>query len=80
MMTPRNTQGLSFGRKEKLKSRKRIDYLFKAGDKVKRFPVLMVYVVRQEGEAGEISVAFSVSKRRFRRAVDRNRVKPAFAY
>lgn len=75
MTTPRNTQGLSFGRKEKLKSRKRIDYLFEAGNKVKRFPVLMVYVARKEGEVGEIAVSFSVSKRRFRRAVDRNRVK-----
>lgn len=75
MTTSRNSQGYTFGGEEKLKSRKRIEFLFAKGDKVKRFPILMAYVVRDEGQGPPVSAAFSVSKRRFRRAVDRNRVK-----
>jgi len=66
----------SFPRAEKLKSRKQIEHLFEHGSKVKAYPLMLTFV-KYEGDPREahIQMGFSVSKRRFNRAVDRNRVK-----
>lgn len=74
MKTPHPLFGL--GSADKLKSKVHIDALFAGGFKVKRYPFLMVYLPREEeDDASPVRMGFSVSKRRFKRAVDRNRVK-----
>ncbi len=61
----------SFSKKEKLKSKKAIKILFKEGQKVSVFPLTLIYL--KSGNKNEVGV--SVSKRYFKKAVDRNRVK-----
>ncbi len=66
-----------FGRKEKLKSRKRVEELFAKGKTVNVFPIRISYqfVNLPEEEKAVAEVGVSVSKRNFKRAVDRNRIK-----
>jgi len=60
---------------EKLKSRKLIETLFAEGKNVKSFPLLLVYLPLEHESDALFQVGFSVSKRKFKHAVDRNRVK-----
>ncbi|WP_460220385.1 ribonuclease P protein component [Psychroserpens sp. MEBiC05023] len=66
----------SYSKKEKLKSQKLIDQLFSEGQSVSAYPLRMVYL---KTEFDEVDVQFktgvSVSKRHFKKAVDRNRIK-----
>ena len=62
---------LSFSNKQKLKSQKLIDEIFEEGKSVTVFPLKMVYLYT--GNSNQVGV--SVSKRNFKRAVDRNRIK-----
>lgn len=65
---------LKFGKDKKLKSRKRIELLFESGQKANRFPIGMRYRLR-EGDTEGFRAAFTVPKRNFKRAVDRNLLK-----
>ena len=67
-------QDYSFGRAEKLKSKKIIARMFSEGDSVGAFPLRLVYLPL---DAGEVPIQFgvSVSKKKFRHATDRNRIK-----
>ncbi len=62
---------LSYSNKEKLKSKKLIEKLFTEGKAVSVFPLRLIYL--KEGNINKVGV--SVSKRNFKKAVDRNRVK-----
>ena len=63
-----------FPRRHRLKSRKEIGRLFSGdGRAVHSYPLRIVYA--PAAEASETQVAFVVPKRRFKRAVDRNRIK-----
>lgn len=64
----------TFSTKEKLKSRKQIELLFKEGNSLKHFPLRLKYLKVEEFET-PIKVAFSVPKRNVKLAVDRNRIK-----
>ncbi len=64
---------LKFSRKERLKSRKKIGSLFKEKQSVGSFPIRFFYSKTTEGFA--LQSAFSVSKKHFKKAVDRNRLK-----
>lgn len=64
----------SFGKEEKLKSRKRIEQLFAEGKSVKAYPVIAVFLPNEDSVVHS-QVGFSVSKKRFKKAVDRNLVK-----
>lgn len=66
-----------FGRTEKLKSRKLIEELFAKGKSINVFPIRISYVFSnvQVDEKSLLQVGVSVSKRNFKRAVDRNRIK-----
>ena len=69
---------LTLGKSERLCSRRMIDGLFSEGKSVSSFPVRIVYRLCKpaDGSAGcGATVLFSVSKRHFKRAVCRNRVK-----
>jgi ribonuclease P protein component len=61
----------------KLKSEKRIDLLFKKGKSHFKFPVKIQYLISdiEEGLPSGIEIGVSVSKKRFKRAVDRNLLK-----
>jgi ribonuclease P protein component len=71
----------TWNKKEKLKSRKRIERVFKEGKGLTLFP-FKVWWLLQPGAADRIQTAdsplqagFGVSSRHFKKAVDRNRVK-----
>ncbi len=59
-----------FGKSEHLKSRKIISEVFKSGKTIKGFPLLALYIDQQQVQG--VQVAFSVPKKKFKRAVDRN--------
>jgi ribonuclease P protein component len=63
----------ALGKEKKLKSKKSIDRLFLEGQSIRKGPLRLKYVVTDE--PGVSQVAFSVPKRFFKKAVDRNRVK-----
>lgn len=62
---------------ERLKLQKDIDTLFSTGKAYSVFPILVKYLVvnRGSGEKAAVRIGFSVSKRKFKHAVKRNRVK-----
>ncbi|MBR4842270.1 MAG: ribonuclease P protein component [Bacteroidaceae bacterium] len=65
-----------FDKSERLCSGKLTDRLFNEGNRsVGSFPVRLVWLELPSGETGKVQVLLSVPKRRFRHAVDRNRVK-----
>lgn len=59
---------------EKLKSRKQITQLFDEGLSLKEYPIRLRFLKVDE-EDSQFKVAFSVPKRNFKLAVDRNRIK-----
>jgi len=65
----------TFNKKEKLKSKNLIDQLFIEGQSVSCYPLRLVYlpVLFEDGITIKASVA--VSKRLFKRAVERNNIK-----
>ncbi|MDR1707768.1 MAG: ribonuclease P protein component [Prevotella sp.] len=67
----------TFTKEEKLCSTKAIDTLFSVGESFVAYPLRVVYVIHDEFEFDRqnVSVMISVSKRKFKRAVKRNRVK-----
>jgi len=65
----------SFQKAERLCSKKIIDKLFAQGKSVFVFPVKMVYLEIQLPSKYPVQAAFSVGKRNFKRAVQRNLIK-----
>ena len=64
----------TFPKKEKLKSEKLIGNLFNKGKSLYKFPIKALYQIGDDPER-PIAVAVSVPKKRFRKAVQRNRLK-----
>lgn len=65
----------TYPKEEKLKSRNTIDLMFAEGRSVSKYPLRLVYVPLPENEPGSIKIGVSVSKRHFKKAVDRNYFK-----
>lgn len=65
----------TFGKQERLKSRKLIEKLFKEGKSIKKFPLRLVYLQTEHTSNFPVQASFSVPKRNFKKAVDRNRIK-----
>lgn len=65
----------TFGKQEKLKSRKLIGRLFEEGKSVKKFPIRLIYLQTEQASDFPMQASFSVPKRNFKKAVDRNRIK-----
>jgi ribonuclease P protein component len=69
---------LTLGKKERLKSRKLIDQLFKEGRNFNLFPYRIYYLFPQ-AKAVDLNVnlqfGVGVSTRNFKHAIDRNRIK-----
>lgn len=66
---------MTLGKEERLKSRKLISKLYEEGSSIKTFPLRMVYLQTAHTSKFPCQVAVSVSKRNFKLAVDRNRLK-----
>jgi ribonuclease P protein component len=65
----------TYPKKEKLKSKTTIDLLFSEGNSVSKFPLRLVYVENKESNAELMKMGVSVSKKYFKKAVDRNYFK-----
>ena len=65
----------TYNKKEKLKSKKLIDQLFSEGQSVSAYPFRLVYLETKFEDATIVKTGVSVSKRHFKTAVDRNRIK-----
>lgn len=65
----------SYPKKEKLKSKKLIDQLFTEGQSVSAFPLRLVYLQTCFEDKIVAKTGVSVSKRNFKTAVNRNRIK-----
>lgn len=65
----------TLGKAERLKSRKLIGKLFEEGSSLKAYPFKLVYLKTTHTSEFSVQAAFSVPKRRFKKAVDRNRIK-----
>ena len=65
----------TYPKKEKLKSKTTINLLFSEGNAVSKFPLRLVYVENKEPNAELMKMAVSVSKKYFKKAVDRNYFK-----
>lgn len=65
----------SYPKHEKLKSKKLIDLLFAEGKSVSKYPLRLVYVPVELENDEKIKFGVSVSKKHFKKAVDRNYYK-----
>lgn len=66
----------TFPRREKLKHRKSIQYLFEKGSSFSAFPIRLIYLVQPAMPQEDVAkFSVSVSKRNFSKAVDRNQIK-----
>lgn len=65
----------SFKKIEKLKSQKLIEKLFSEGKSIAVYPLRLVYLKTSFEDPVKLKVGVSVSKRNFKKAVDRNRMK-----
>ncbi|OGS69260.1 MAG: ribonuclease P protein component [Flavobacteria bacterium RIFCSPLOWO2_12_FULL_31_7] len=66
----------SYPKNEKLKSHKTINRLFSEGKSVSKYPLRLVYVENtDENNSEKVLMGVSVSKKYFKKAVDRNYFK-----
>jgi len=65
----------TFRNEEKLKKKILISELFASGKSASVFPLKMIYLQNDHDSPFKIQAGVSVSKRNFKRAVDRNRIK-----
>lgn len=71
------SNSFAFPKAQKLCGQTTIDRLFRDGQGFARFPLRVVYIVNDEPRQGEapLRMMVSVGKKKFKRAVKRNRVK-----
>ena len=65
----------TYSKKDKLKSKKLIEQLFTKGQSVSAFPLRLVFIPTTFDDEVAAKTGVSVSKRHFKTAVDRNRIK-----
>ncbi len=65
----------TYPKSERLKSKNTIDLLFSTGKSVSKYPLRLVYVPVELPEKEPIKMGVSVSKKYFKKAVDRNYFK-----
>jgi ribonuclease P protein component len=74
-MSRKQEKKYGLNRSKSLKSKLLIDALFSQGKSIAEYPVRLVYLEKDFDKDEKFQVAFSVSKKKFKRAVDRNRIK-----
>jgi ribonuclease P protein component len=65
----------AFSKDEKLKGEKQIEKLFLDGRSIGAFPLRLYYAPLDVKGGASLKIGFSVGKKNFRKAVDRNRIK-----
>ena len=65
----------TFQKAERLTSKKDVTSLISSGDSVKKYPFVLIWKKIDRSQEFPIKIAFSVPKKRFPRAVDRNALK-----
>ena len=65
----------SFTKEERICSKKELDFLFSEGLSFTAYPLRIIYVERETVSDIPVSILISVPKKRFKRAVKRNRIK-----
>ncbi|MFH6997843.1 ribonuclease P protein component [Flavobacterium sp. FlaQc-57] len=65
----------TYPKNERLKSKTTIGLLFSEGKSVSKYPLRLVYRQAEENSEEKIKIGVSVSKKNFKRAVDRNYFK-----
>lgn len=65
----------TFKKEERLCSKKAIDELFADGSSFSTFPLRVIHLEKETIIDSSIKALFSVPKKRFKKAVDRNRIK-----
>ena len=65
----------SFPKKEKLKCKRLIEQLFTEGKGVSNYPIKLIYLRTILPEDVQVQAGVTVSKRNFKKAVQRNRIK-----
>ena len=65
----------SYNKDDKLKQKTAIDALFNSGLSVSQYPLRLVFISESTLNNGTTKLAVSVSKRNFKKAVDRNKIK-----
>jgi len=65
----------TFKKQERLKKRKLIEQLFSEGKSITVFPIKLVYLQIDHQSPYKIQAGVSASKRNFKKAVDRNKIK-----
>jgi ribonuclease P protein component len=67
--------GHSFTKAERISIQKEIDLLFEEGNSFLVYPLRIIYLQKKPVAGVSVSILVSVPKKRFKRAVKRNRVK-----
>ena len=70
-----STTDFSFKKSERLCSKKAFEFLFAKGKSTFLYPIKIIYVQEIIPDQSNVQVAFGVSKRNFKKAVDRNKLK-----
>ncbi len=65
----------TFKKAERLTSQRKIDQLLESGKSYTTFPFRVYWLSESEKNQSPVQVAFSVSKKRFKKAVVRNQIK-----
>lgn len=65
----------TYGKEERLKSRKLIGSVFGSGKSFLQFPIKVTYLLTDSTQDSPVKAGVGVSTRYFKKAVDRNRVK-----
>jgi len=65
----------TFKREEKLKKSKLITQLFAEGNSISVFPIKLIFLQVDHGSPYKIQAGVSAAKRKFNKAVDRNKIK-----
>ena len=73
-LKPHNISTFAFARYERLKSRKLIEHLFSKGNSFSISPLRILYSVLDNG-ISPLQAGFGVSAKKFKKAVERNRIK-----
>ncbi len=71
--TTKSNQSLS--KSERITSSRQISLVFAEAQSVTKYPILLFYKKRKSDDLPLVRAAFTVSKKKFKRAVDRNKVK-----
>jgi ribonuclease P protein component len=65
----------TFTREERLRSRKQIRALFEKGQSFYKYPFKVIFLNSTSVDESPVKLMVSVSRKNFKRAVDRNRIK-----